>query len=164
VLVILSGLPGTGKTAVARELARIMPAFHLRIDSIEAPMFEAGWNVDGVGYAIAQAIAEDNLRLAASVIADCVNPWPLTRAAWRDVAHRAGARWLEVEIVCSDREEHRRRVEIRSPDLTAGRIVTWADVLERDYRPWDRERLVVDTAAVSALDAARMISDRTRTA
>jgi predicted kinase len=103
VLVILSGLPGTGKTTIARELARVMPACHLRIDSIEAPMFAAGWNVEGVGYAVAQAVAEDNLRLGAHVIADCVNPWPITRDAWREVARSADVQALEVEIVCSDR-------------------------------------------------------------
>src|SRR5271165_1678080 len=34
-LIILGGLPGTGKTAIARELARQLGAVHVRIDSIE---------------------------------------------------------------------------------------------------------------------------------
>ena len=34
-LVIFAGLPGVGKTAMARELARQIGATHLRIDSIE---------------------------------------------------------------------------------------------------------------------------------
>jgi predicted kinase len=34
-LVVLSGLPGVGKTTIAPELARSLPAVHLRIDSIE---------------------------------------------------------------------------------------------------------------------------------
>jgi len=34
-LIILSGLPGAGKTSVARELARRLKAVHLRIDTIE---------------------------------------------------------------------------------------------------------------------------------
>jgi predicted kinase len=35
-LIILSGLPGTGKTSVARELAGQLGAVHLRVDTIAA--------------------------------------------------------------------------------------------------------------------------------
>ena len=38
------------------------------------------------GYRAAYAVAEDNLRLGHVVIADSVNPWPVTREAWRAVA------------------------------------------------------------------------------
>jgi predicted kinase len=103
VLVILSGLPGTGKTTLARVVATTLGAVHLRIDSIEQALRNIGREVEADGYVAAYAIAEDNLRLGRTVIADCVNPWPLTRAAWRSVAARAGVRAIEVEVVCSDR-------------------------------------------------------------
>jgi predicted kinase len=83
------------------------------------------------------------------VIADCVNPWPLTRSAWRAVAQRAGVRAVEVEVVCSDAGEHRRRVESRVADIEGHELPAWKDVVERDYRPWDGPRLVVDTARLS---------------
>ena len=34
-LIVLSGLPGVGKTTIARELAVVLGATHVRIDSIE---------------------------------------------------------------------------------------------------------------------------------
>ena len=157
-LIVFSGLPGVGKTAIARELARTIGAVHLRIDSIEQALRRAGNHVEGEGYDVAYAVAEDNLRTGHTVIADCVNPWALTRAAWRSVAERAEVAVLEVEIVCSDRVEHRRRVESREPDIADHALPTWQEVLGRDYHAWDRERLVVDTAACDITDGVRAIS------
>src|SRR5688572_25642251 len=156
-LVIFSGLPGTGKTTIARELARATGATYLRVDSIEQALREAGWAVEGEGYAVAHAIAGDNLRLGRTVIADCVNPWPLTRAAWREVADRAHVRALDVEIVCSDREEHRKRVESRVADIPNHVVPAWQDVLDRDYRPWDQDRLVIDTGRMTVDEAVMLI-------
>jgi len=157
VLIVLSGLPGVGKTTIARELARTIAATHLRIDSIEQALRQAGVRVEGEGYRVAHAVAEDNLRLGRTVIADCVNPWPLTRAEWRAVAARAGVRALEVEMVCSDPAEHQRRVERRSPDIDGHRLPTWSEVEARDYRPWDVERLTIDTAEAAPHQAVRAI-------
>lgn len=156
-LVVLSGLPGVGKTTIARELAVVMNAVHVRIDSIEQALRHAGWTVDSEGYRVAYAVAEDNLRVGRTVIADCVNPWPVTRSEWQAVATRAGVRAVDVELVCSDVEEHRRRVESRSADIAGHRLPTWSEVVERDYRPWDSERLVIDTARLDVGGSLRTI-------
>ena len=145
-LIILSGLSGVGKTTLARSLATAIDAVHLRIDSIEQALRTCGLTVEAEGYVVAYAVAEDNLRLGRMVIADSVNPWPLTRDAWRSVAARARVPALEVEIICSDTGEHRRRVETRVTDVPGLVLPAWSEVVERDYRPWDRERLVIDTA------------------
>ena len=156
-LIVLSGLPGTGKTTIARTLATELAAVYLRIDSIEQSIRDAGRSVEGEGYSVAHAVAEDNLRLGRTVVADCVNPWPLTRGEWRAVAARAGVRAVDVEIVCSDPGEHKRRVETRTADITGHRLPTWQEVVERDYRPWDAGRIVIDTARLSVEDSVRSI-------
>ena len=107
-LLILGGLPAVGKTAIATGLARAIEAVHLRIDSIEQALRNSSVSISGPeGYEVAYAIAEDNLRLGRTVITDSVNPIEVTRAAWRTVAQRAGTRHIEIEIVCSDKAEHR---------------------------------------------------------
>jgi len=156
-LIVLSGLPGTGKTTIARKLANELAAVYLRIDSIEQSIRSAGRPVEGEGYSVAYAVAEDNLRLGRIVVADCVNPWPLTRSEWRSVADRTGVPALDVEIVCSDAGEHRRRVETRAADIAGHRLPTWQEVVERDYRPWDAERIVIDTARLSVEQSVRTI-------
>ena len=148
-LVVFGGLPGVGKTTIARELARQLRAVYLRIDTIEYPIRESRdlqGPVGGTGYEVAYALAGDNLGLGLIVVADSVNPLPITRNAWRDVARRADVPIVEVEVICSDAAAHRRRIETRAGDFP-GWTLTWQEVVDRDYRPWDRERVVIDTAA-----------------
>jgi predicted kinase len=156
-LVVLSGRSGVGKTTIARGLAVALGAMHIRIDTIEQTLRGMGQEIEGEGYAVAYAVSEDNLRLGRTVVADSVNPWPITRAEWRTVADRAGVRVIDVEIVCSDAAEHKRRVESRAVDIPGQRLPTWTEVLERDYRPWDRERLIIDTARLDVQQSVQSI-------
>jgi predicted kinase len=81
-LYIFGGLPASGKTTLSRHLARELRAVHLRIDSIEQALRDVAGRFNGPeGYVVAQRLAADNLRLGLSVVADSVNPLPITRAA-----------------------------------------------------------------------------------
>lgn len=150
--IVFAGLPGTGKSTIARALAAELGAVWLRIDSLEQAIRESGV-VDGdlndVGYRAAYAVAEDNLRLGRTVIGDSVNPWMLTRNAWRDVGLRAGVRVVEIETICSDLQEHRRRIETRRNEVSGLVLPSWQAVIGRDYHAWDREHAVIDTAGAS---------------
>jgi predicted kinase len=157
-LVILGGLPGVGKTSIARELAVALNGVHVRIDSIEQALRDAGSTVYDHGYRVGYAVAADNLRLGRMVVADCVNPWPLTRREWHAVAGRTAARALSVELVCSDVDEHRRRVESRAADIPGHRVPTWSEVMAHDYRPWDSDRLVIDTAQLTIQQSVEAIA------
>ncbi|MFB9993847.1 AAA family ATPase [Deinococcus oregonensis] len=151
-LIIFSGLPGAGKSTLAPGLAAHLNAVYLRLDTIEAALLNAGLPSVGVeGYAVAYALAADALRLGQTVVADCVNPLTITREAWQAVARDNASRTLDIEVICSDRQEHRRRVETRRADQGnwAGRWTppTWETVAQHDYEPWASTRTIIDTAS-----------------
>ncbi|WP_426956665.1 AAA family ATPase [Muricoccus radiodurans] len=160
-LIAFGGLPATGKTTLARAVAAERSAAYLRVDVIEQALRESGTlanEVGRAGYAVGYAVAESNLRLGVTVVADSVNPLPVTRAAWRAVARRAGVPCLEVEVVCTDPAEHRRRAETRAADIPGLAGPSWAEITRRDYAAWESPRLVLDTARLgvpAALDALR---------
>lgn len=155
-LIVFSGLPGAGKTAIAGELARELGAVYLRIDSIEQAIRSSGMldkPIDDAGYRVAYVLAEDNLRMGRTVVADCVNPLQITRDAWMGTADRANARPVEVEVICSDPQQHRRRVENRVSDITGLKLPTWDEVISREYEPWQRKHIVIDTACRTVSDS-----------
>ena len=159
-LVVFGGLPGTGKTTIAKDVARRTGAVYLRIDTIEQAVRSANvlaGDIGPAGYVVANGVAEDNLRLGRTVIADCVNPVEDSRRGWRSVAAAAGAPLIELEIVCSDVAEHRRRVESRAIDVPGLPPPRWESIEAGGYQPWSRPRLVVDTARLTPDAAAALI-------
>lgn len=159
-MIVFSGLPGTGKSAIARLLAQQIGAIWLRIDSIEQAIRASGvvaGSLNDAGYRAAYAVAEDNLRLGHDVIGDSVNPWMLSRDAWRDAGTRAGARVVEIETICSNREEHRRRVEARLSEVPGLVLPDWDAVISRDYHSWDRDHMTIDTAHRNVADCVAVL-------
>jgi predicted kinase len=151
-LIVFGGLPGTGKTTLSRALADRLRAVYLRIDEAEQALRESGelsGEVQAAGYLTAMALARSNLEIGHTVIADCVNPVPESRDGWAAVARTAGVRLLQVEIICSDVVEHRRRVERREADIAGHRQPDWEAVQARDYRPWPDADVVIDTARLT---------------
>ena len=148
-LIAFAGLPGAGKTTLAKAVAQQLSAVYLRIDTVEQALRASGvlsGDVGPAGYIVAYRLAESNLRLGRVVVADSVNPLTISRDAWRAAADAAGCRLVDVEVICSDTAEHRRRIETRTSDVAGLALPTWQDVIDREYEAWDRPRIVLDTA------------------
>ncbi|WP_248800136.1 AAA family ATPase [Pseudomonas sp. MWU13-2105] len=160
-LIVFSGLPGTGKTTIASGLATRTSAVYLRIDTIEQAIRNSGalaQDVGRSGYMVANELALSNLRFGSTVIVDCVNPVSESRKAWNEIAIRAGVPLVNIQVVCSDKHEHQRRVEARKIDIPGLAPPTWQSVLAHEYEPWDNAPFDIDTTLTSATEAVAMIA------
>lgn len=150
-LIAMVGLPGVGKTTVARALAGRLRAAHLRIDALEAALVTTGLvghgaDVGPAGYDLALAVAESCLAAGTDVVVDAVFPLAVSRQPWTALAQRHGTPIHWVRLVCADPVEHRRRVEERTADLPGHVVPDWAAVVGRDTDEWLEPHAVVDTA------------------
>lgn len=146
-LYIFSGLPGSGKTTLAKHVAGELNLSYLRIDTIEQALRDlCDVEVIGEGYRLAYRLAADSLQLGHSVVADSCNPIKLTRDEWVEVAVSNQARYVNIEVICSDVGEHRMRVEQRQSDIPNLKQPTWEQVIHREYDDWHMDRIVLDTA------------------
>ncbi len=149
VLIVISGLPGTGKSAVAAAVATELGAVHLSIDPIEDALLGAGlprsWETGVAAYEAARAAAEQNLALGRTVVVDAVNDSQEARDTWRRGSARAGAELVFVMLTLNDETEHRRRLEKRARSLTHIPAPTWNEVQQRaaTYAPWAEDCLHV---------------------
>jgi len=160
-LYVFSGLPGVGKTTLARGLCHANGYTYLRIDTLEQGLRTlTGLPVEVEGYRLSQRIAADNLNLGTSVVADCVNPISLSRHEWMDVAQRTHTTCVCIEVVCTDLDEHRYRIEQRSADIEGLQLPTWDDVQHRNYEPWSTDVVRIDTAGRTPEDALQQMLDR----
>ena len=152
-LIVLSGLPGTGKTTIARRLARRTGAIHFRIDTIEAALKRRDVNFDGangdIGYVAAYALARDALQLGQSAIVDAVHGWPGAAALWSEALDGTDARLLRVALHCSDPTIHRHRIEARRAERPDQRLPDWQDVQRRAFAPVTTPEVTLDTAMAS---------------
>ena len=148
-LIVVCGLPAAGKTTLSRVLACGLGAVHLRIDTIEQAIVRSGVAarpLGPVGYTVAHALAADHLRQGLTVVAECVNPLAVTRDGWQGLAEDLSVPFAEVEVVCTDPAEHRRRARERAVDIPGLPLPSWEEITGRPYEPWTREHIVVDTA------------------
>ena len=69
----------------------------------------------------------------------------------------------EVEVICSDKTEHHRRVETRKTDVEGLVKPTWQEVVERNYDDWGQRPIIVDTAARDVPETVEALIVKLRT-
>jgi predicted kinase len=164
-LIVLSGLPGTGKSTLAEQLAKQTRLPIFSVDPIESAMLAAGieqsFESGLAAYLVAESLAEARLRLGHGAIVDAVNSVRYSKTMWRRLAVRYGARLRIIECVCSDDDVHRRRLAKRRRGLsTKFREPTWADVVarKREWVAWTEPVLVIDSIESLASNRKRALA------
>ncbi|API86737.1 AAA family ATPase [Francisella uliginis] len=158
---ILSGLPGVGKTTLAKQLAKAIPnTVYFRIDTIEYYLKkEYSQKLTKQGYEIAFYQAKENLELGKSVIIDCCNPVLESRELWNKLSEVNSTKVINIEVICSDKQTHQNRVETRYKS-NPNKYPTWQDILDRDYQAWDQSIIKIDTANSNIEDSLKILIDQ----
>jgi predicted kinase len=160
-LVVITGLPCTGKSTLAEALARRLNLPLFSVDPIVAVMWRhnlepgqtgiaaplGGRPAVRAGYDIAANLADEHLGRGTSVIVDAVSPQDWARQPWYQAAAKHQAKVAVIECICSDEDLHRRRTEDRLRNIPGMPEITWKAVLQRkaDFEPWELPHLVLDS-------------------
>jgi len=141
ILVILSGLPGTGKSMLGNKLARKLRWPLLRIDEILGDVPEnAGIEFWDSKVAILLGLIETQLELGISVIADSVF-MNKDRNQAQELARRHQARFRPIHTFVSDEKVWEQRVRTRSGELSHKSVATWEQIQRQrgHFRKWESE-------------------------
>lgn len=153
-LIIFTGLPGAGKSALADAIGRELCIPVFAKDWLEATLLrsklipaETEKQLGSVGYDLLTVFAERQLNLNQSVILDSVASTESIRNTWRDLAMKYKADWRVIECVCSDVAVHRERLEKRQRRIPGWHELKWSEVefVRSYYASWEEERLIVDS-------------------
>jgi predicted kinase len=151
VLVVISGLPGTGKSTVGAAVAKRICAVWLSVDEVEDALLGVGlpsdWTTGVAAYEAVAAAAAENIRLGHVVIVDAVNDSEPARDTWRRAAEAASVPLVFVLLTPPPEGEHRRRLQGRTRNLTHQSEPTWEHVQARaqTYEAWRDPPVSIDS-------------------
>jgi hypothetical protein len=167
-LVLVTGVPGTGKSTMAAVAATELGAPVLAHDwamSGLRPYPELQEALDamglrghrGVGWSIVGALARSQLRRGRCVVLDGVARAPDV-AACRTVAQEEGAPSFVVMTQCVDPELHRSRIEGRRRGIPGWYELDWDHVARArdEWEALDDVDLVLDAAETAVQNAASL--------
>ena len=168
-LIVFAGLPGTGKSSLARAVARELGAIYLDKDTIKDGIIavaremkiEQGVELAGPSsYELLVLLARDNLSLGLSAVLDSPAGYRQFREKVSELAKTHKTNLKLIECICTDESELRQRVEGRGRELPPYRARDWADYQSNRARfeGLTERRLVVDTFEPLAINLRKVLS------
>ncbi len=163
-LIVFSGLPGTGKSELAQNIGRQLRLPVFSVDPIESAILRAGiapgFETGLAAYLVVEGLADSQLELGQNAIVDAVNAVEPAKAMWRNLSSKHRVTMKVIECFCSDEPLHRERLEKRHRGLAENfREPTWEDVQRRrlEYTPWTESLLRIDAVDSCDSNAERVL-------
>lgn len=147
-IIVIGGIPGTGKSTLAEALSSSLNLPLYAKDILEAAVVRRGLatsqTLSGVGYELMSTLAEQQVWFGNKVIVDFIASRQRIEAEWPSLLK---AELKYIECVCSDSNLHRNRLEIRERNIEGWYELSWDNVLmiKREYQPFQEERLILDS-------------------
>ena len=168
-LIAMAGLPGAGKSTLAEVVGARRKITVLSVDQIETAILQAGISAGQptglAAYLVAEALAESVLMHDRDIIIDAVNAVDPAREQWVNLAERTGSGVRFIEVVCSDREEHKARLVERAAkrELTGAAALNAVEHNLDEYSPWTGAsgavaRITLDSAGAIGVNVERAVA------
>lgn len=162
----MAGLPGAGKSTIAEIIAGRLQLPVVSVDPIESSILNAGIDADQptglAAYLVAETLAETVLGAGRGIIVDAVNAVAPAREQWVNLAARLGEPLKFIEVVCSDPELHRSRLEARGRNLPHIDEPTWHAVEQSldEYAEWNGPSGAIARITLDSVDPIGVNVDR----
>ena len=162
----MAGLPGAGKSTIAEVVGNRLGYAVLSVDPIESAILSAGIDSDQptglAAYLVAEAIADAALGNGQAIIVDAVNAVNPAREQWVALAKKHSDSLRFIEVVCSDVELHRSRIEARGRNLAHLEAPTWHAVEQSldEYDEWSGPSAEVERLTLDSVEPLEVLVDR----
>jgi predicted kinase len=153
-LILVTGLPGTGKSTLADRIGQQLQIPVFAKDLLEATLRRCGVThvLDGqapTSYAVYELLfmlAQRQLAQGRSCVIECVACHAPLRTQFQSIARQNGATWYVIECICSDERVHQERLALRRRGVAGLEEITWEMLLQTKarYASWSEERLIID--------------------
>ena len=149
VLIIVCGLPGTGKTTIAQEIAKKIKASHLNIDSIRKRLFKKPkytYFESALVYRVLFLIAEELLKKKINVVLDATFVFKFSRDEAKELAKKYKTQFKIIEAKCQKKillKRIRKRKKTRALSDADEKVYF---KIKKEFQPIKKKHFVIDNS------------------